>query len=485
MKRLLTLALCLLATISMALGGDVKPVTGTFINLAYQDVRNRYTNPEGVDMTDPQLWEAKIEEMHRMGMEYLIFMAVANDGRAFYPSSLMPHHYPEGRKSPVEAIMDAAARLGMKVFMSTGWAENQDDNLRIPRIKQRQMEMMAELAGLFGNHKAFYGWYLPVEDCLGPVLTDYAVEAVNALTLRARELTPNAKILISPYGIFNSNFNHPNYARQIGRLKVDIIAYQDEVGCVRERFPLPRLRENWKRLAAIHAGLPIEMWANCENFTWERGTNDRTSALIPAAPERFRAQLEAASDAGVERIVSFMMCGIFEEPHSDYALGQPELSARAATEYCKWYVDVESPRRLREEPMEGVKIAHCSEPRLTDGVRGDENSAHPAWVQLPKGEQTIELTLDGDCKEISLHLGTLNYAPEGVVPPSRVAVYGSTDGTNYELLHTSQPYVWPNNRHDAWVQELHLGHHTTPLKQLRLVLTCPSECYVDELTVTE
>ena len=135
--------------------------------------------------------------------------------------------------------------------------------------------------------------------------------------------------------------------------------------------------------------------------------------------------------------------------------------------------------------MKGVKIAHCSEPRLTDGVRGDENSAHPAWVQLPKGEQTIELTLDGDCKEISLHLGTLNYAPEGVVPPSRVAVYGSTDGTNYELLHTSQPYVWPNNRHDAWVQELHLGHHTTPLKQLRLVLTCPSKCYVDELTVTE
>ena len=46
------------------------PVTGTFINLPYQDVRNKYTNPEGVDGTDPQMWAAKVAEMKEMGMEY-------------------------------------------------------------------------------------------------------------------------------------------------------------------------------------------------------------------------------------------------------------------------------------------------------------------------------------------------------------------------------------------------------------------------------
>jgi NAD+ kinase len=51
-----------------------------------------------------------------------------------------------------------------------------------------------------------YGWYLPVEDCFGPVLTDYAVEAVNALTDRARALTPEAKVLIiSPIAPHNLN----------------------------------------------------------------------------------------------------------------------------------------------------------------------------------------------------------------------------------------------------------------------------------------
>ena len=55
------------------------PITGTFINLPYQDVRNKYTNPEGVDGTDPHMWVAKVAELKEMGMEYLIFMSVANE----------------------------------------------------------------------------------------------------------------------------------------------------------------------------------------------------------------------------------------------------------------------------------------------------------------------------------------------------------------------------------------------------------------------
>lgn len=480
MKRLFCSILTIFACTTLLLGGNIKPVTGTFINLAYQDVRNRYTNPAGVDMTSPELWEAKVAEMSDMGMEYLIFMAVANDGLAYYPSRLMPHHYPEGHKSPVEAIMDAAAEHGMKVFMSTGWAENQDDNLRLAHIKQRQMDMMVELAELFGSHKAFYGWYLPVEDCLGPVLTDYAVEAVNALTDHARGLTPKAKILISPYGIFNSDFSHPNYARQIGRLKVDIIAYQDEVGCVRERFPLPRLRENWKRLAEIHSSLPIEMWANCESFTWERGTNDRTSALIPAAPERFVAQLEAASDAGVERIVSFMMCGIFDPEGSHYALGQPYLATKAAEEYEEWRAS----RTPLRTPLEGcIAIAHCSEPRLTDGVLADEDTGNKGWIALPKGEHEFSVELAEGAESVRLHLGALNYAPEEVRLPERIAIYGSQDGKEYTLLCVEQPYAWPNNRHDAWVQELTAELKSEGARHLKVVLTCPSKCYIDEVRV--
>lgn len=54
--------------------------------------------------------------------------------------------------------------------MSSGWAKDQDDNLLDPAIKERQLRIMEELASLYKNHKAFYGWYLPVEDCLCPIL---------------------------------------------------------------------------------------------------------------------------------------------------------------------------------------------------------------------------------------------------------------------------------------------------------------------------
>lgn len=415
---------------------EVLPISGTFINLAWQDTRNKYTNPQDMDCTDPKLWETKIEELHQMGIEYLVFMAVANEGKAFYPSSIMPKSYPQERKSPVSAIMDAAASRGMKVFMSAGWAKDQDDNLRDPSIKQRQMEIMDELTALYGNHKAFYGWYLPVEDCLGPVLTDYAVEAVNALTDRARECTPGKKILISPYGIFKSDFDDPNYERQISRLKVDIIAYQDEVGCVREEYPLSRLKENWKRLRAIHNKLNIEMWANCESFTWEKGTNDRSSALVPAHFSRVLSQMSAASAAGVERIISFIVCGMWDKPNSPYPLGQPLYSARLYEDYTSW---------LAGDPF--WKVAERS---IANSA--EENPSDRKWIHFEKGKN--EYKVDFEQNDTGLLVRVLNHKKGKIVPPEKFVLLVSEDGKIYR--EHSERYVdnFPNNLHDAYIDYL-------------------------------
>ena len=85
---------------------SILPITGTFLNLPYQDVRNKYTNPLSMDYTDPDFWTAKVGEMKKMGMEYLVLMAVANEGQSYYPSKLMPWVYNPALKSPVDAIMD-------------------------------------------------------------------------------------------------------------------------------------------------------------------------------------------------------------------------------------------------------------------------------------------------------------------------------------------------------------------------------------------
>ena len=417
------------------------PITGTFLNLAYQDVRNKYTNPLSMDYTDPDFWTVKVNEMNAMGMEYLVLMAVANEGMSYYPSKLMPWVYDPSFKSPVDAIMDAAAANGMKVFMSTGWAKDQDDNLRDPAIKGRQVKMMEELAEIYGSHPAMYGWYLPVEDCFGPVLTDYAVEAVNALTDKARKITPDAKVLISPYGIFNSDFDDPRYEKQIMRLKVDIIAYQDEIGCVRETYPLPRLRDNWKKLRKIHDKAGIEMWANCESFAWENATNDRTSALVPASFSRLLSQLAVATEGGVDRIISFMMYGIYEDPYSPYQIGQPHWSGKAYCDYMSW---VNGDRYWKT--VEKAFLGHYGQPA--------REIVDSSWDIRPAGHQEIIFELPvGESLE-SLLVRMLMCAKDGIETPDMLVLSYSTESGSFKLAQTKSCPVFKNTRHDAYVDHI-------------------------------
>ena len=454
----------------VTVAGEVLPVTGTFINLPYQDVRNKYTNPPHIDGTDPQMWAAKVAEMKKMGMEYLVFMSVANEGKAYYPSGLMEWHYPKWRQSPVDAIMDAAAEHGMKVFMSTGWAKDQDDNLRDPKIKGRQIQMMTELASIYGEHPAFYGWYLPVEDCFGPVLTDYAVDAVNALTARARELTPDAKILISPYGIFNSDFDDPRYEKQIARLTVDIIAYQDEIGCVRERYPLTRLRENWKKLRAIHDRTGIAMWANCESFAWEKGTNDRSSALVPAPFSRFLSQQIAATAGGAEKIISFVFCGLFDDPSSPYQLGQPHWSAKAYQDYMAW--------------LGGDRYWKAAEASMAGrfGPAATEDVSDPRWKFYEAGTHEIVVPVEGG-KLKSVLVRMLNSHKDGIVPPSKIFLFTSIDGEKWSLAAIKDAPVCPNTGHDAFVDHVLSDGLDIDASYIKIVFTVEAKAAFDSILI--
>ena len=453
---------------------SVLPITGTFLNLPYQDVRNKYTNPLSMDYTDPAFWEAKVAEMHKMGMEYLVLMAVANEGQSYYPSKLMPWVYDPALKSPVDAIMDKAAEYGMRVFMSTGWAKDQDDNLRDPAIKGRQIEMMNELAALYGSHPAMYGWYLPVEDCFGPVLTDYAVEAVNALTVRARALTPEAKVMISPYGIFNSDFEDPRYEQQIKRLKVDIIAYQDEIGCVREKYPLPRLRENWKKLRQIHDDTNIEMWANCESFAWEKATNDRTSALVPASFSRLLSQLAIATEGGAERIISFMMYGIYEDPASPYQIGQPLWSNVAHRNYMAW-VSGDKYWKVVEKAF----LGYYGQPA--------RESLDSLWDVRGAGCQDVVCELPVGRRLESLLVRMLMCEKDGIRTPDMLVLSYSIDGKKYKLAQTKACPVFPNTRHDAYVDHILFDglEKIVPedAKSIRISYTSDSKTALDRLII--
>ena len=433
MKRFLTtFALALLAFAALA---QVRPVTGTFLNFFWQDERNNYMNPRGIDNTDPELWRVKMEELHEIGVDYIVLMAVANEGKAIYPSSIMERGYDRSRNSPIDAVMDAADSLGMHVFMSCGHARNQLDDLSDPFVVRRQREMIEELSSIYGGRPSFYGWYLPVEGCMIPWLPDGGITGVNDVAARARELTPGVKIMISPYGIFKGRFDSPKFAEQIYKLDVDIIAYQDEIGCVREPYPMREMKEHFRMLSDIHSKCGIELWANIESFTWDRRPNNWFSTLIPAAFGRYLSQLVGVSQAGVSRVISFSVAGIFDKPGSAWPLGQPVYSNEAWENYCAW--------------LGGDRRWKLLESLLLDDSTPCEDPSDPRWqVFGSKMEQVVDL---GRVKPVECVAGHfLDSRRDGIDIPQSFEVLVSDDGAVYRHVATVACESWPNDYLDTW-----------------------------------
>lgn len=479
----ITIAFLILVTCKLTNAQIVtKPVRGTFINFAWQDERNKYMNPDGIDGTSPELWRLKIKELSEMGIEYVILMYVANETKSFYPSEFMQHAYPAGKESPVDAVMNAADEHNMKVFMSTGWAKDQDDNPGLPEIRAIQIKIMHETAALYSKHKSFYGWYLPCEDVVGPFLSQKAVDAVNSLTAEARSITPKAKVLISPYGLRLAKFDDGVFEQQIAKLKVDIIAYQDEIGCVVEAMPLPHMKENFIRLREVHNKTKIELWSNNELFTWEKGLNVRPSALIPAPFPRFLSQLAGANKAGVDEIISFAVCGILDKPDSRIAIGQPVSAGKAYNEYMEWkegkgrwplleasfYHNLKHDGISRSVTFINPASSAYSSGNLSDGNLGAEDNMDKSWLGFEKKDMIATIDLGASQKIEYLAARFLSYKPKNIFLPTSVEFSISDDGKNFRTLTTVSMDQVPNDRYDCWIDIATAEHLNSTARFVRI-----------------
>ncbi|MFD1629464.1 DUF4434 domain-containing protein [Pseudopedobacter beijingensis] len=483
MKMWINIIVITLLTLGCSFAQTTKQVKGTWVNLPYQDVRNKYMNPKHVNYTDPLFWHTKIKEYAEMGLSYIVIMAVANEEKSFYPSQFMALAYPQGQESPVEAIMNAADKYGMNVFMSCGWAINQDDDIRRPEIKVIQQKIMRETAELFSKHKSFYGWYLPVEDSLSPVLPDQSVEAVNTLTETAKSLTPNAKIMISPYGIWNADIRNRKFADQIKKLKVDIIAYQDEVGCVREPFPIKRVKENFQILGQIHKETKIEFWANVESFTWEKEDNSRESALVPAAFSRYLSQIVGASMSGAKEIVSFSIYGIMDKSTSEMPIGQPIGSAKFYSDYTDWQNGIGRWPLLEKTFMGNVNnlatgkyvkfntlpSSKINKGKLTDNSYGYEDPSDSNWLSFENGIMNFEVDLKKIINIKSIAVRFLHYRKENVLLPNIVDFYVSSDGRKFKKAKTIAMEASPNDRHDSWIDIAMVGDLNETARFIKII----------------
>ena len=134
-------------------GTVTKPICGTWLAL------------NAPDATTEQ-WTQLVADCRGLGMEYLVVNFIAWDGQAFYPSKLLPV---ATQKCPdaLEAVLAAADKFGMKVFVANGFTGAGQSSTADARAIELRRAVIREIAGNYAHHKSFYGWYWPDEADIG------------------------------------------------------------------------------------------------------------------------------------------------------------------------------------------------------------------------------------------------------------------------------------------------------------------------------
>ena len=147
---------------------QIKPIKGSWFEFSHGFApEGKYWNSVLPQFTEQQ-WKTKIKEMSEAGMEYLVLMAVANEGKTFYPSKLQPR-YEYTCSDPLEAVLSAADECGVKFFVSNDfWSDWRDgkkmmaDN-EVAKLREKGME---EVQRNIHTTKAFTAGIIPMNrDC--------------------------------------------------------------------------------------------------------------------------------------------------------------------------------------------------------------------------------------------------------------------------------------------------------------------------------
>jgi len=326
-----------IASISTLLPGcrsttdPTKYIQGSWFEFQHHNKKEGiYWNPACASFSAEQ-WEEKIREMAELGMEYLVMLCTALDFKSFYPTEIFPS-WKIGCEDPVEVVLAAADKFGIKFFISGGfYGEWTDPHIFTDKeATKKRLAAIEEIAKKYSHHSSFYGWYWPNEAAINPYFRDDFIQYVNECSSLARSLLPESKVLIAPYG---TRLVKPddNFVKQLEVLDVDIIAYQDEVG-VRKSVPeeIPTFFEG---LRIAHDKVEnVALWADMEIFDFEGDVYQ--SALIPGSFSRIQKQIEGISPF-VDTILVYQYLGMMSKPGSKVYAGHPD-AGDLYTHYADW-----------------------------------------------------------------------------------------------------------------------------------------------------
>jgi len=322
----MTAGLTLLDEIRLAAGKmqNIKPIEGSWFEFQHHNAsEGKYWNKTLEGFSSDQ-WDEKIKEIADAGIHYLVLLDVAIYGKSFYPSELLPRHK-MGCDDPLETILTAADKYGIKFFISNGFFGEWTNPVLLmkdPEIHRLRISAMNEITSKYAHHKSFHGWYYPNETGINGHYDDFFIDYVNKCTSEALRITPDAKTLIAPYGTRNVKPDD-KYVRQLEQLNVDFIAYQDEIGV--EKTRVEESAGFFRNLYELHKkAAKAKIWADVEVFRFEGKVYK--SALLPASAQRVINQIEAVSPF-VDKVLIYQYPGLINKPGTGVFAGHPDSAS--------------------------------------------------------------------------------------------------------------------------------------------------------------
>ena len=321
---------------SAAKAAKIKPIRGSWISILRSECRHHHYWNNTCAKFSREQWEYSVKEVADIGMEYLVLLATvdAGGGKAFFDTPLALKAKELAYGDPIEALLSAADRYGVKFFVSMGFLGSWVDaaTLMKPDFARKRFQVMTELAEKYAKHKSFYGWYLPDEPPIDSYFNEVYIQSVNLYRQEGRRLVPGSKMLIAPFGTETAACDD-KYVKQLERIDVDIIAYQDMVG--HQTTTVRQSAAAFEKLRKAHDRVPQRaLWADVEVFDWDGPMNTPQGALIPAPFARVKSQLEAVSPY-VDLVTIYQYQGLMSQPGSKAPAGHP-TATKLYAEYVNW-----------------------------------------------------------------------------------------------------------------------------------------------------
>jgi len=310
----------------------IKPIVGSWFQFEHHNQLGAKHWNHALPKFTTEQWKTLVFDMNEIGMEYFVLLSTAYEGKTYYPSALLPRH-DFVCEDPMEAVLSAADECGAKFFISndywSDWTQVQKGMTEESTWRMRE-KGMAEIAEKYAHHKSFYGWYYPHETEIKQVFHEVAIEYTNRCSKIVRSLTPNALTMIAPYGTQFVKYSD-QYIRQLERLDINIIAYQDEVGAYKTK--VGDAGKYFADLYKMHtkAGR-ARLWADVEVMDFE--TEVYRSPAISAKFERVLWQLADVSPY-VEHILIFQYQGFMNKPGTIAYAGH-KSSEKLYNDYVRW-----------------------------------------------------------------------------------------------------------------------------------------------------